>query len=253
MYYRRDGKHLPGRMLALGFLGLVLRQGLYMQATDEKGLLISGHPLAIVLWLLTAATAAYLVLSVWKLDGAREYEWNFMPSLAAAIGQCLAAAGFLATALLGGPVLPGFLGQGWKLLGILSGPCLAAAAFCRCRGKKPYFLLHLVPCLFLVLHIINHYQTWSNKPQLMDYAFSLFGAVALSLFAFYTAAYGADIQRRRMQIGTGLAAVYFSLVSLVPGDYPLLYLGGVAWALTGLATLTPKPQHQEIPEEGDSL
>lgn len=255
MYCRKDGKHLPVIITALGLTAMVLRWCLYAFATDAKGLLTFAHPLEVISWVLTAAVMVYIVASVWRLDGAKAYEDNFSPSLAAALGQWLAAVGFLMTALSHDPIPTGFLeltgrmpalgerilAVGWKVLGIAAGPCLIWAGLCRLRGKMPNFTLYLAPCLFLVLHIVNHYRGWSGKPQLMDYAYALFGAVSLMLFAYYSSAYSAGILRRRMQIGTGLAAAYFCVACLLPGQYQALYLGGAAWAVTGLATLSPKP------------
>ncbi len=237
-------------VLALGNLGMCLRQLLYTLGTDERGLLPKNHPLEIALWLLTAAALIFIALSVRKLDGAKDYEDNFFPSRSAAAGQFLAAAGVCVTVLPNAPLLPGLLGNIWKALGLLSVPCLLAAGVCRYAGKKPFFLLHMVPCLFLVFHIVNHYRLWSSQPQLQNYVFSLFGTMALALFAFYTAAFSADIQRRRMQLFTGLSAIYLCMTGLFPGISLWLYLGCLAWVFTGLCTLTPKPLPPQAAEDG---
>lgn len=239
MYARTSKKSLPWLALVLGIIGLVLRQSLYALAVDSRGLLVPFHPLEIALWCLTAAALGYLIWSAWTQGGEPDYEANFPPSLTAAAGHVLAGAGILATVLLSGPQTGG-VGGLWRLLGFLACPCLAAAGICRGMGKKPFFLLHMVPCLFLMLHIVAHYRLWSSDPQLQDYVFSLFACLSLMLFAFYNGAYDADICHRRMQLGTGLAAVYLCTVCLTSDAGLWLNLGGIAWAVSGLCCLEGK-------------
>ena len=92
---------LPIVTVVLGCCALILRRVLYAVAVDVKNLLPVNHPLEIVLWVLTAIAAAWIIASVWKLDGSAKYEDNFQPSLMAAVGHYIAAAGILLTVLLG--------------------------------------------------------------------------------------------------------------------------------------------------------
>ena len=92
---------LPIVTVVLGCCALILRRVLYAVAVDVKNLLPVNHPLEIVLWVLTAIAAAWIIASVWKLDGSAKYEDNFRPSLMAAVGHYIAAAGILLTVLLG--------------------------------------------------------------------------------------------------------------------------------------------------------
>lgn len=241
--------NLPAAVAILGVLGCLLRGALYKFCLDGKGLLPANHPLELALWALTLAALALIFLSVWKLDGSNRYPDNFSPSFPAAAGHILAAAGILLTVLLKRPRMSGVLGGLWQAVGLICVPCLAAAGFARLRGKRPFFLLHMAPCLFLVFHIVNHYRLWSGNPQLQDYIFTLFGTMALMFFGFYNAAFDVGSGRRRMQLGMGLAAVYLCLVNLPDCGYPFLYLGCIAWAITGLCTLDPKPRQPS--EEGE--
>lgn len=241
--------NLPTAAAALGVLGLVLRQMLYAFGMDGKNLLTANHPLELVLWAVTLAAIALIVAAVWKLGGSNRYVDNFSPSMPSAVGHILAAAGILLTVLLKEPMMPGTLGNIWKFLGFLSAPCLVLAGYARVQGKRPFFLLHMAACLFLVFHIVDHYQVWSGDPQLQDYVFILFGTMALMFFGFYTAAFDVGSGRRRMQLGMGLTAVYLCLVGLPDSGYPFLYLGGIAWVLTGLCTLNPKPSQPEKESE----
>lgn len=234
--------YLPYLTVSLGGVALVLRRVLYTVAVDEKNLLAAGHPLEILLWLVTAAAAVLVIGSVWKLKGSNLYEDNFGASLPAQAGCFAAALGILLTVLFSGSRLMDSLKPAWKVLGILSAPALVAAGLCRKAGKQPFFLLHLVPCVFFAVHMLGHYQTWSNNPQLQDYVFSLLGGIALALFAYYQAAFDVGVGKRRMQLFTGLMGVFFCCVALSGSDYPLLYLGGGAWAITDLCSFKPAPE-----------
>lgn len=237
---------LPLVTAALGGLALVLRRLLYRFGTDARGLLVNNHPLSIALWALTALAAVYLFAGVRNLDGSEEYEDNFRKSPSAALGHVLAAAGIAFTVLTEEPRMANYLGQGWQLLGSLAPLCLLLAGAARLLGKKPFFLLHLIPSLFLVFHIINHYQMFSGNPQFQDYLFTLLGTMALMFFAFYSASFDVGLGNRRLHMGMGLAAIYLCLAELAASMYPVLYLGGIAWALTGQCSPYPVPkQHQE--------
>lgn len=241
--------NLPVLTVALSVIGLLLRRMLYAFAVDEKNLLPANHPLELLLWVVTAAAMGFVLVSVWKLDGSNRYVDNFAPSAPAAVGHVLGAVGIFLTVFLKEPMMAGALGRLWKGLGFLSVPCLVLAGYARLDGKRPFFLLHMTACLFLVFHIVNHYQVWSGNPQLQDYVFVLFGTMALMFFSFYMTAFDVGSGRRRMQLCMGLAAVYLCVVGLPDSGYPFLYLGGIAWVLTDLCTLHPKPCLKESEQE----
>lgn len=241
--------NLPAVSAALGGIALVLRFLMYAFASDDKGLPIPGHPLIIGLLLVTVAAVLYIAAAVWKLDGSALYEDNFFPDRTAMIGHFAAAAGIALTLLTHEPMMYGYLGQGWKILGYLTPVCLILAGMDRCKGKQPFFLLHLIPCLFLVFHIVNHYQTWSGDPQLLDYGFALLGTMALMFFAFYTVEFDVGAGRRRMQLFMGMAAVFLLTAELANTMYPWLYIGGILWAASDLCSLEPKPKPEPEKKE----
>ncbi len=242
MNHKPTAKLLPAAALLLGILGMALRWALYTFCMDEKNLLPWNHPIEVLLWTVTGAALGLIAFSAWKLGGSNRYWDNFRASSLAAAGHGLFGLGVLLTALLNQPHLLNNLGRVWKLLGILSGPCLMAAGCSRYRGRRPHFLLHIAPCLFLVFHIINHYQLWSGNPQPQDYVFTLFGTMALMFFCFYTAAFEVGSGRRQMHLAMGLAAVYLCIVSIPGTEYLYLYVSGILWVLSDLCTLTPKPR-----------
>jgi len=241
--------NLPTMAVGLGFAAQLLRRLLYAVAVDEKKLLALHHPVELVLWLLSAAVLLYLGLSVRKLDGSREYEDNFFPSKSSKGGHLAAAIGIALTVFTNEPGMSGTLGRLWLVFGYLSPLCLMGAGLLRQQGRKPFFLLHLIPALFLTLHIVNHYQVWCADPQLQDYLFTLLGTMALLFFLFYNACFDADMGWRRRQLFAGLAAVYLLIAELAASRYPWLYLGGILLALTDLCSLNPVPKKIEEPKE----
>ena len=241
--------NLPALVVGLGFVAQALRRLLYAVAVDARELLVSGHPLEIALGVLSLGALAWVAWSLRKLDGSDAYEDNFFPGRNAMLGHLAAAFGIVMTVLTTEPALGGYVGLTWTVLGYAAPLCLMVSGTARAQGKKPFFLLDLAPCLFLVLHLVCRYRLWSASAQLQHYVFALFGTIALMLFAFYTAAFSAGVGRRRMQLFFGLMAVYLLIAELAATDCSWLYLGGVLWALTDLCTLDPRPKREPQPEE----
>ena len=86
-------KHLPLFTAALGIAAFAARLGLFRLGVDEKGLLIPGHPMDLLVWVITAAAAALILPGVVRLRGSDNYGRNFTPSLTAALGAFALAAG----------------------------------------------------------------------------------------------------------------------------------------------------------------
>ena len=223
-----------GSVFSLGLAALVLRWQLYRTAVDEKGLLVRMHPLGLVLMALTAAVLLMIYVTVRKQEEAAVFTDRSPRSIPAALGHAVMAGMILTTVLAGGPQTSGYLATVWECLGRAAFPCLVLAGTDRLRGRKSFFLLHVVPCLFFVVHIVSHYQSWSGDPQMQDYVFALLGAMALMFFGFYTAAMEAGCGSRRMRLGMGLAAIYLCLAEMAHSAYPLLYLAGMIWVMTDL-------------------
>ena len=243
MKHPRKPTNLSAVAVVLGCCALLLRRLLYALALDAKNLLVS-HPLEIALWALTAAAAVWVFVSVWRLDGSAEYGDNFPPSLTAALGHYIAAAGIALTVLSPWYAI-GRLVMLRRVLGTLAAVGLILAGRDKKAGKCPLFLTHLAVCVFLTVHMLGNYGSWSSNPQLQDYAFDLLGCVMAVLFAFYEASFDAGMGKRRMQLATGLLAAYSGYGALSGSAYPMLYFGCAVWAVTDLCTLTPKPKQQE--------
>lgn len=224
-------RYVRAAVCLLGVLGCVLRRWLYTVALNSRQLLPPLHPLELALWAVTAGGLVFAALWAWGQRGSGAYGDNFpAASFTEAAGHILFASGIALTVLGRDSLMGGWLGAAWKILGILSALALVAAAFCRATGRKPYSLLHGVVCLFLALHIVDHYRTWSGDPQLMNYVYALFGAMALMFSVYYLAAFEAGAGKRRMALFMDLAAVLLCLVNVSQGVDWRLYLRGAVWA-----------------------
>lgn len=239
-------KYLPFWAAALGGLALLLRLGFSLLGRDDKGLLMSGHPLNILVWGCTAAAALLVFLSVWPLDGSCRYGDNFSPSTPAAIGA-FALAGGIAVSVISGWNFYSRLELIRGICGLVAIPALILAALIRWQGKRPNFLFHAVVCVYLTLFAVSHYPVWSSRPQLQDYIFSTAASLLLALFAYYQTAFDVGMGKRRMQLGSGLLAAFFCLAAVAGGEDVLFYLGGAAWTLTNLCSLFPVPRRRKNP------
>lgn len=235
--------HLPAMALVCGAVGLVLHQLLYWLAVDAKGLLRPGHPVEIILWLLTAAMAGLVLAWVQGLGGEGGYAANFPKSKLAAAGHAVLAVCALVTVLTQPCAMDGTIALVWKWLGLLAFLMLLWAGYSRMEGKTPNFVTHLAVCAFLTIHIVTHYRLWSGDPQLLDYVFTLLGSVALLLFAYCQTAFDVGFCNRRLLLTMGLLAIYLILVGLPDTRYWLLQLGSIAWVGSNFCAW-------EIPEEG---
>ena len=132
---------LPLLIGSLGIACSVTRLGLYLLATDNKGLLIPSHPLALFSWVLTAIAVVLSFSMARMLKGSNHYCANFQPSAAAAIGSFVMAGGIL-LAVVCGWGSPMMLDRVCSIAGILSVPAIIAAGIQRYLGKKPFFLFY---------------------------------------------------------------------------------------------------------------
>lgn len=231
--------------LGAGLAAMVLRWLLYAVTVDEKNLLPMLHPLEVLLWALTIAAAAFVIVRVRKLEGSNRYVDNFAPSAAGMAGAFVMAVGILVTVLTAQASFEGPVSLLWKAAGFLSVPGLAVVGLRRKQGKRPLFLCHFVVCVFFALYMVNRYQLWSGNPQLQDYFYSLSGSILLTLFAFYQAAFDVGSGKRRMQLAIGLLAAYSCMAALPHAESRALYLAGAVWTLTNLCTQTPVARRQK--------
>ena len=236
-------RKLSVTVLLAGLAALALRMALYAAAVDAKGLLLRWHPLEIALTALTLTVLALLVPGVRKQEIPDSSETHFPASLPGAFGSAAAGAGILVTVLAGSASGGSYLDTAWQLFGLAAPVCFLLAGLARALGKKPFFLLHVVICLFFVLHIVTRYQLWSGNPQLQDYVFFLLACVCMGLFSYQQAAFEVGLGNRRKLLLPGLAGGFFGIAALY-GAYDLpLCVGGAVWMLTNLCALTPPARY----------
>ena len=237
---------LPLVVLMLSAAAAAARWLLYLTAVDEKGLLIRGHFWQWVLWILCAA-AVVAVLPILKQKGSNLYFHNFGPSTSAALGSAFMAVAVLMTIFAGNPMPRSALVTLWYLSGCLSVLGLVHAAFSLKSGAVPFIVNYALLCLFLAMHMVSRYQSWSGIPQAQNWVFSLLGCVGLILCTYQRAAFCTGKGHRRSYLITHLLTLFCCCTALPHTDSFWLYLGGCIWAATGLCRILPVPEPD--PEE----
>ena len=238
MNIRKNGGFLTLFMLLSGSIAMILRRQMYLTTVDEKGLLLRNSPLQISLMLLTVIVLIIPVLLLLKKNGSGRYADNYSGSYLSALGHIAAAVGIFLAVYPASPVMDGYLGTAWKVLGFAAPACLILAGFQQLSSRPPFFLLHVVPAMFFTLHIVSCYRLWSSNPQMQDYLFALLASLALTLFSHYTAAFEVGLGNRKLVLGAGLAAVFLCLAEMGCAEHPAFYFGCVLWALTGICKVT---------------
>ena len=219
-------------MTVLGVLALGLHLGMTLWGTDEKGLPVTGHPLAIALLAVTVLACAVALLGSRIRKAPARYVRDTSSPAAAALG-CFAMAGGIAVTVISG------FGTGLRLelirdlCGIGAVPVLIALGLIRFSEKKSFFLLHTFVCIYLTLHTVSHYQIWSSTPQWLHWLFPMAASVTLTLFSYYRTAFAANMGNLQMQYVSGLLALFFC-VGAIASQGGMLYLGGAVWTLTNL-------------------
>lgn len=224
----------------LGILGLVLGRLLYALALDDRGLLVRGHLLSVLLCLTIPASLALALLA---LPGRKE-EAQVVHSLNpwAPLGHGIAAVAIAIAVATGDISELGSAGTLWRVLGLVASLGLLLAAWQQHRGKAPGFAGSLALCLFLLSHLISHYRQWCADPQILDYLFEMLGTVLWMLFAYYRACGCVGLPKPRMERATGLMTVTLCLTALGTRADLWLCLGGVLFAGSCLYPAAPREE-----------
>ena len=225
---------LPWLPLGAGLLGICLRLWLFAGGIDEKGLLITGHPANILLFILTAAVMAVLFLRLRTLGHAPGYSHLFPRSIPAAVGNGVAAMGIILT-------LPLSL-SGTTVLGLLSAACFAYLAFCALKHLRPAFWLYGIITVYFMVYAVGQYRVFSTEPQISIYFFELLATVFLMLSFYYRAALTIGESKRTAYVFCNQAALFFCCLSLTNSNR-FLYLGMAVWAATNLCCLKSVNRH----------
>lgn len=240
-------RHFKYLIPAAGLLGLTLRAVLYTAGMDSKRLLVRGHWTAVSTWVLTGAVAVVLFLWCRQLTGSKKYLKAYPASRLGAAASVLAGIAFLLS-----PIQQ-FPSQAFATIELAlrfaAAASLICVGFCRFTGRRPFFLFHCAVCLYLALRLVCQYRLWSADPQIQNYAFYLGSHVALMFAAYQMAAFDAGFGSHRLLWGSGLAAVYLSIVAILGSNEGFFLLSCSLWIWTNLShpssrkRVDPKTNH----------
>lgn len=231
-------KRIPLLALFGGGVGFLLRLWLFVTGVDDKGLLRADHPAGNLVFLLTAAVLLGLYLCLRPLTGVPTYKRLFKHSALSAVGCWVAAAGILVTDFYElfhvktNVSLPSFV------LGILAAVCLVLLGVYRLRGARPKVYLHGCVTVYLMIHLISQYRSWSAEPQLQVFGFQLFASVFLMLSAYHRTTLDALCGSRRWYVFFNYGATFFCLLALYDSQWPF-YLAMAIWTATSFCSLRP--------------
>lgn len=234
--------NLPWFTLGAGLVGAAIRAWLYAAGTDQKGLLVSTHPGHALIWVLSALTAALLLLGTKDLKQAPKYSFNFPAQKISAVGAGLAGVGLLICSIAASFRAGDAIAVLDIITGLISGVILGFLALCRLKGRHPNVTYHAVICVYLMIHLVCQYRQWSAEPQIQNYCFSLLSVVCILFSNYYSATFDANAGRRRPHALFHLASVYFCLISIPHCDDPVFYGSMAVWMFTDLCNLTPMPK-----------
>lgn len=236
---------LPVFTLIAGLLGLVLQLTLYLTGFDEKGLLVTGHPAGVFLYILTALVLLALLLMVRSLNDIRKYSRLFPASLLSAIGCFAAAAGIVLTAVTEILKQHSFFTILSTVVALAAAAGLVLVGLCRRKGLCPDFGPHALLTVYFMIHLIAQFRVWSAEPQVLLCFFPLLSSIFLMLTAYHATCLDAQRGHRRWYAFCNQAALFFCCVSLVSSNW-LFYLSMALWVGTNLCSMgISKPRPQE--------
>lgn len=246
-------KNLPVLALVTGLLGFVLRMLIVNVELEEGGLYPPQTMAWALYWLMSGLLVVAIILMSRPLKYAGTFEDNFPPSLPAAIGSGIGAAGLLigAIPLLSNSTDTVALLTGYT--GILAAICLAVVAVARFQGKPPFFLCHLSVSLHTVLRIFEDCRLWSNETQLGIFMPMLMALICVLLASYYLTPFDVGLGSRRGSLLWSLLSVHFCLTALADRTDMVFYGTMALWLITNLCSLRPlkqpEPPAQAPPEE----
>ncbi len=212
--------------------GFLLRRWQLGSAYDEAGLMVSGQASTWVLGIACALLTVFLIGICRRLEPRCTYLESFSSGKPEMAVSLTAAALLLAGNALALSAAPRGAGLAVSFFGILSALCMAATAVQRFRGVVPSAVLHIAPCLYLVIKLIVDFKRWSVDPAVLDYCYELFAAIAAMCAVYHLGGFCFDKGRRRISAFWCMACLVFSAVSLADGGLSHgLLIGGLGlWA-----------------------
>lgn len=251
-----NSRSIPGLVLLSSVVAIGLRIWTRGGGPDANGL-FPVNPLAWwLLWILTAATVAAVVFAVRGLKNPGTYWDNYPKSMVAALCAVPAALSFLITSYqqLRDSValkIPGMtvVDTITAIFGLIAGLCLLLSAAYRYVGKKPFFGINGVVCLFLAVRLFNRCQIWSNEPQIGIVVFPFLASMALMISAYHRVCFDVDIGKRYISARWSLISVYLCFVAIFSFEQTLLYGSCALWQIADLCSLRPLKRKPNVENE----
>lgn len=232
--------NIPVLALCAGVLGLGLRLLQFQVGVDEKGLLITWHPLSVIVLLLTGLVFGWMLYSVWPMSQAVRYVQIFPRSLPAALGTVVGAVGVVCYSVE--LVLPMtdlyFLAE--MAFSLLAAGCMVFLAFQRAKGRHANIWAWMGVSLFFLLHLVGCCRLWFNATQLDSYLYPVLSSSFLTLAVYYRAAMCDQSVGVRGYLFFGSAAAYCCLLSLVGSENPIFYGAMLIWMATDRCRFQPR-------------
>lgn len=229
----------PWVSLMTGSVGLGLRCWLLTDA-DNLGLLPVFHPAGILSLFLLLLTAGFTYWHLRKATPSNAYRRLFPPSMLAAAGTAVGAAGLGISAFALDTT--GMLNTLVPLLGIVCIGALLYASYCRLIGLRPNCLLHGAMVVYLLFRILSCCRSWGAEPQLQLYLFPMLGSMFLLLACYYRSEADAMTGDYRKYLFFGQIALCCCIMCL-PGNDWLFYLSAAIWLSADYCVLPHRQHH----------
>ena len=247
-------KNIPVVVLISSMLAVLLRMWTWGNGPDADGL-FAPKPLAwVLLWTLTALVAAVTFYTLRVLKRTGTYRDSYPQSMLA--GGCMvpAAVMILITSVVqirssANPAVPGTTAvvTVTGAFGLAAGLCLLLNAAHRCLGKKPFFAINGVICLYLAVRLFNCCQLWSNEPNVGLIVFPFMASTTMMLSQYQRVCFDVDLGKRKMAGFWSLMSVYLCVIAIYGAEDPLFYGTCALWQIADLCALRPL-QRRKQPE-----
>ncbi len=99
--------------------------------------------------------------------------------------------------------------------GLVAGVAMMAISMGRFQGNMLSFLIHILPCLSLVVKLIVEFRQWSVDPTIMDYLFRQLAVIAAMIANLHIAGYCFGLGKRRTAAFCTIVAVFCSGAAMV--------------------------------------
>lgn len=237
--------NLPWICGGLGLVGLVLRVWQLRTGFDEKGLLQSGHPAQWLVVLVICAAVAAVAVALWNKRDTTKCSGMFPASLTACASTAVGCLGIIWSAFHIYSQQQTLLIKATWVMGAAAAMTAALLSWCSAKGKRPHFLLRTVVTLYLMFHMVYHYQRWFSETQPALYGAQLLSNVLLILAFYHRTALEANLGGRKPYILTSQLAGFFCLLAIPGAEHWMFYGAMAVWVLGDAGRLYLRPKDAE--------